>query len=383
MPKLIAPAKPDREVSPQTITLPAANVPDRGFTVTLPFNVSLKVETLDRAAPAPPPAAPPASPPAPAPKPPAEAIVFEALNFDTQYSDRRGYDENFLGRDFAADMPTIAQGHADDIAPLLHGNKKVLHYHHYSAMVHAKRRMPVLTACNVDYRSASRDKRDRKAFGKDEWIFDKRMDEKYQIPQGFYDRWKKIDYGHLVRREDNCWGSSAQEIEFSNADTFHMTNCTPQHEDFNRAVFQYHGLWGEVENFIAKQASTDRTIARLSIFAGPIFNDAKDLHCRDEAGLILVPLAFWKVVVAPTSAGVLRAYGFVLSQEQNLADAPPFEDFVPTKFKHEQTSLAKIEAQTIIRFSKALKDADIMTTHPDGHEQLTLSTVDEIWTGQR
>jgi endonuclease G len=156
-------------------------------------------------------------------------------------------------------------------------------------MIHAERRIPVLTACNVDYTNDQRRISGRETFGKDQWILDERMDAAYQLPRGFYDRWKKLDYGHLVRREDNCWGNSPKEIEYANADSFHLTNCTPQHEAFNRS--NKSGVWGRLENHIGSQARGERLLRRLCIFAGPIFSK-KDLLLADAEGEILVPLAF-------------------------------------------------------------------------------------------
>jgi len=249
--------------------------------------------------------------------------------------------------------------------------------------VHAERRMPVLTACNVDYSAGQRLIQGRGTFGKDEWITDSRMDDNYQLPKGFYDRWKKLDYGHLVRRDDNCWGSSKKEIEYANADTFHLTNCTPQHESFNRAVFGYHGLWGRLEIHISDQAERDKQLARLCVLAGPIFTK-RDLVLQDEeAGKVYVPLAFWKVVVAPTQRGGLRAFGFITSQKQNLGDQPPFEEFTPEGFEDQQASLGKIEEITIVRFSRDLKRIDAMRDHPDGRELVPLESFEQIWTGQR
>ncbi|HKU96801.1 MAG TPA: DNA/RNA non-specific endonuclease, partial [Vineibacter sp.] len=197
------------------------------------------------------------------------------------------------------------------------------------------------------------------------------------------DRWKKLDYGHLVRRDDNCWGASKTEIEYANSDTFHLTNCTPQHETFNRDKFGFHGLWGRLENHISSQATGDRALARLSIFAGPIFSN-RDLKLEDEeAGNVYVPLAFWKVVITPTQRGGLRAFGFITSQKQDLQEEPPFEEFTPEGFTDEQATLAEIERRTIVRFSDALKDVDAMRSQPDGHELMTIGSENEIWLGRR
>jgi endonuclease G len=370
-----------RQSSSEPVVYAGPNVPApsaRSFLVVLPLDVSLRVESPSR------PAAVPAGPEKTVATPVGEAkdILFEKLNFDSDYTGRRGYDDRFLGHDRPVPIPTIDAGHDDDVARTRHGGK-VLHYHHFSVVTHAARRMPLLSAGNVDYRATKRDDRAREEFGKDEWIIDDRLEDKFQIPRGFYDRWKRLDYGHLVRREDNCWGGSADEIEFSNADTFHLTNCTPQHEAFNRDKFGYHGLWGRLENLISGQAERDRTISRLCIFAGPIFNNRKDLLCRDEAGNIRVPMSFWKVIVAPTSRGSLRAYGFITSQEEDLADDPPFEDFRPGAMRDEQASLAEIERKTIVRFSNDLKAKDVMLNRPDGNEVAVLESAEDIWLGVR
>ena len=370
--------------------LPVAAVPavsvakaQEQFTVVLPLNVALRVESLDQSL------APVRSvPPSPAIVTPALKGInapgqFEIakLNFDTNYDDRTGFDERFLGRDRPAPMPTIDSALIGDVAPTK-ARGKILHYHHYSAMIHGKRRMPVLTACNVDYGDDERTDLTRNEFGKDEWITDPRMEDRYQLPRGFYDRWKKIDYGHLVRREDNCWGASKTEIIYANADTFHLTNCTPQHENFNRAVYGYHGLWGGLENLIGKEASNDRSLARLIIFAGPIFTD-KDLLLKDESGDVNVPLAFWKVVIAPTARGKLQAFGFKVAQAQDLSEAPPYEEFVPTGFETKQVALAKIEAETMVRFDKSLKQVDMMTDHPSGEEIAPIDALNDVWFGRR
>ena len=43
-----------------------------------------------------------------------------------------------------------------------------------------------------------------------------------------------LDRGHLVRRLDPVWGAEAEE---ANEDTFHFTNCSPQHSKLNRKTW--------------------------------------------------------------------------------------------------------------------------------------------------
>ena len=168
-------------VTPIPLTGPSSNALERGFTVTLPLNVSLKVESLiEPPAPA---VAKVASAPLPAPAIVSggeDEFLFEKLKFDTDYSDRDGYDENFLGRERQASMPTIDRESIGQIAPTKKRGK-ILHYHHFSSMVHATRKMPVLAAWNTDYSKGQRKIKGRETFGKDEWIIDIRMDEEYQL----------------------------------------------------------------------------------------------------------------------------------------------------------------------------------------------------------
>jgi len=359
-------------------------VTEQGFVALLPLNVALRVENLDR------PARLPdcvctkfASPAVVVPaRNAANEFLLEKLEFDADYSDRAGYNENFLGRSRPAPMPEIAPAGRNQVAPKKPGTGPVLHYHHFSVVMHKTRRMPIFAAWNTDYSKGVRKLAGRESFGKDRWIIDERMDEKYQLPKGFYDRWKKLDYGHLVRRDDNAWGASRKELIFANSDTFHLTNCTPQHETFNRDKWGYHGVWGRLENHIASQAR-DQDFARLSIFSGPFFS-GKDWRLEDEeAGKVFVPISFWKVVVAPDPAGGIQVFGFVTSQEQDLEDNPPFTEFSADGFEDEQRSLAEIEKHSIVRFSKDLKAADVMLSNPGGESSKRLVDVEEIWMGRK
>lgn len=277
------------------------------------------------------------------------------LIFDDDFSNRAGYLETFLGRGRRVPMPTIKRSSVSLIAPTFEGGTQ-LDYHHFSIVMHAKRRLAIFTAGNVDYLAEDRDQRSRASFGKDQWRLDPRMADEYQIPKRFYDRWKKIDYGHLVRREDNFWGSSDEQREYANSDTFHMTNCSPQHEAFNRS--NLNGLWGNLEETIKEQASDPGyKIGKLCVFSGPIFDDRKDLVCGD----VRVPIAFWKVVVAPAAGNKIKAHGFILKQANVLKDDPPFEEFDPSGYERSFMSLESIETKTLVQFDDCLKSADVLS----------------------
>ena len=88
---------------------------------------------------------------------------------------------------------------------------------------------------NVDWSPEINPRLDRKELGNDTWVADPRVPAQLQLAdEEFYSPAKKFDRGHIIRRADNAWGASEQEVRYANADTFHWTNCSPQHEGSNR-----------------------------------------------------------------------------------------------------------------------------------------------------
>ena len=62
------------------------------------------------------------------------------------------------------------------------------------------------------------------------------MNAGFWIDNTFYSQWSNLfDHGHLTRRMDPNWGTEEQ-AERANADTYHFTNCSPQHFRFNEAT---------------------------------------------------------------------------------------------------------------------------------------------------
>ena len=99
--------------------------------------------------------------------------------------------------------------------------------------------MAYYTAVNIDGRQTVSIPRDR-----DVWYFDPRLAREDQIGPDLYER-NDLDQGHLVRRADPVWGRSAAT---ANEDTFHFTNCAPQHARLNRRT------WLGLEDYILKNA---------------------------------------------------------------------------------------------------------------------------------
>lgn len=303
-------------------------------------------------------------------------VVEKKLVFDPDYAHRPGFRENFLGVDIP--LPDIKPERMSTIL-LKNGNALTLKYHHYSLVMNQDRRLQMWSAVNVDYTPSKRRKQ-RADFGTDTWIPDPRIAGDVQIlDQELYAPAKKFDRGHIVRRDDTAWGETEQEEIFANSDSFHFTNSTPQHEQFNRAEFGYQGLWGELENHIKSQASNVGN--KMCIFAGPILDDAHDIDHDFGGGPVKVPRRFWKVVLvtedAQTSAPQLRAYGFILDQSQAISKYG-LEAFSLGEFDTYQASLASISDATDVIFPGVVMAADSMLTDPHERKAFRIKSLEDL-----
>lgn len=275
------------------------------------------------------------------------------IRFDPDYENRPGYDTDFL-TGFSVPEPTAPNG-----LVLKSGRyQKVLKYHHYSLAMHKERRFALWAASNVDYDEGKR-WRTRKQLGEDTWKADPRIPGNQQVedPELYYPA-KKFDRGHLVRRDDVAWGHTKDEEEFGNSDSFHYTNCTPQHEEFNRAIFEYDGIWGKLESYIAKQAKY--VGEKLIVFSGPILDD-EDPFKDFGAGEVQVPVGFWKIViVAEKTNGTeeLKSYGFVLSQQDAIDQFGWENRFRAKRFKEQQVPIKDITDMSGVSFPELVVASD-------------------------
>lgn len=296
------------------------------------------------------------------------------LKFDPNYSQRRGYISTFLT---GYDVPRPTAPHAElyDVP----GPGVVLRYHHYSLVMHRERRLAMWTAANIDYNDSKR-RFSRDEFGEDTWKPDPRIPIEAQIEDvEFYAPAKKFDRGHLFRRDDGAWGDTAQEEEYANSDTFHWTNCTPQHEGFNRDMFQYQGIWGGLENHITSQA---RFVGRkLILFSGPILSNNDPSRDFGSGIEVKVPMAFWKVVVVAEEVGGnrrLRAYGFILDQTEAINEFGWEGRFRAGVFNEYQVSLATITERSRVTFEQLLHDADPLAGDPSESRGRRLPTLASV-----
>lgn len=280
---------------------------------------------------------------------------------DKDYSKRKGYDLNFLG--VRIPMPRVKPA---NIVGKMKNRRRAIPYEHFSVVLHKERRLAIFTASNVDGTKASREPECGKDYTRkgltglrksdqEKWLLDERVKSEYQLPDKFYTKDRQsFDKGHIVRREDVCWGPDYATVQRANGDTFHTTNCSPQRKEFNRSTLK--GLWGNFENVVLKQAKTEL----YSLFAGPVLSeDDPVFNGVDDNGPIdvKIPRDYWKVVCA-MKKGKLMVYGFML--EQDLTGIVMEEEFdVPPEFKVNVRSLKEIEKKTgYLKFPRVLHKAD-------------------------
>lgn len=248
-------------------------------------------------------------------------VIYDGL------ATRPGFNRRFLGGQSNAPAPVITPEGRAILAPLIESTEHELKYRHFSVWMHRERRLALFTASNVDWRNR-KDFVDGKAVNRDSlagwppknkfaelWVDDPRLDARYQLPDEFYtDDRGAFDKGHLVRRDDVCWGSSFEEIQMANGDTFHVTNCSPQTKPFNQSLAGREN-WGDLENAIQKLTKRDAQAACL--YAGPVFaaND-RWFHGRiaGSSARIQIPSRYWKIVVVKDDSA-FQAFGFVLDQD--------------------------------------------------------------------
>jgi len=256
-----------------------------------------------------------------------------------EFEGRNGYTTSFL-RGWDITLPQGVGPAADDMRRVRRrgGGGVELKYRNFSVIMSISRRMPMLTAVNVDGSQSRRLPRI------DTWSFDGRLDKKDQWGDELY-AGNSLDRGHMVRREDPVWGS-LKAAQQANEDTFHFTNSCPQMAGVN------HKTWLGLEDYILKHARADGM--KVTVFTGPFFTD-RDLEYRNGAR---IPLSFWKVVAIVAEDGRPSATAYTVSQARELEEL----EFVYAGYKTYQISVQRVMDEAHIDFS-ALLDYDGFSQH--------------------
>jgi endonuclease G len=158
-------------------------------------------------------------------------VSVEKVEVDqSNYEKRLGYQPDFLGDgDMLVPLPVVADKDLKkDIVTFNAAGKKQteLKYWKHSLVMNKARRLAFFSTVNVD---ANQRPADSNREG-DKWFTDTRISEEFQIGNEFYMEQKAFevdralnpfDRGHLVRRMDATWGSSAKLAKRNGDDTFH------------------------------------------------------------------------------------------------------------------------------------------------------------------
>jgi endonuclease G len=294
----------------------------------------------------------------------------EKLAIDQDYSNRGGYDPKFIAG-IALALPAANAKLAKQIAPLRPGEPNAeageLKYEHFSIKMNKAKRIAIFTATNIDgktYLNVDRTTGEVTDGAEGEtWYKDPRVSASFFLDQTFYSAWSHLfDRGHLTRRMDPNWGTK-EEAERGNADTYHFTNCSPQHFRFNEST----KFWQGAEQYVLENgALTEDSQNRISVFQGPIFNDKIDLWSDD----VQIPSSFFKVIVWKGKAG-LRSVGLVvdqlalLSEERKGGIKPKPVEFV--NVSQWRVGIAAIEERTGLDFGSAIRQADTIKDDAQPH----------------
>ncbi|MBD8497947.1 DNA/RNA non-specific endonuclease [Paenibacillus sp. CAU 1523] len=256
-----------------------------------------------------------------------EDIVAEDFALE-RFESLAGYNPQFLGDNHTVPHPTLRTDIKSDAAELNGGGGNILNYTHFSIVMSKSRRLAFYTVVNIDGKQLKNIGRD------DNWRYDPRIDRDYQIGNELYKR-NPLDRGHLVRRRDPIWGTDAAT---ANEDTFHFTNCSPQHELLNQGK----SMWLGLEDYILNH--TKNNSLKATIFTGPVFRE-NDILYRG----VKIPEEFWKVAVMVKDDGELSATAYLVSQKQLISnlEAAAFGAFLTFQVK-----VSMIEALTGLNFGE-------------------------------
>lgn len=244
-------------------------------------------------------------------------------------ANREGYKADFLGSGKRVKLPTLSAEQEDDATPVRGRSDFVLAYMHFSVVMCASRRMCYYTAVNIDGNQSINLRRTGS------WGFDPRIPTSAQAGNDLY-AGNKLDRGHMVRRLDPVWGTSAVGKQ-ANADTFFYTNSCPQVDRLNQ------GIWNDLEDYILNNA--DDQNFKASVFTGPVFHPSD----REYRGFRL-PQDFWKVAVMVKSNGKLSATAYMLTQKHLLGGLEEGPGFAFGAYRTYQVPLGRVERLTGLSF---------------------------------
>jgi endonuclease G, mitochondrial len=332
-----------------------------------------------------------------------QGLAEGRIILDEDYGNRSGYDPEFIPGTVIP-LPKLSKPQKKLAATNQEAkngeNPHELKYEHFSAVMHAKRRLAFFTATTIDGKRAKDVNRDTLAISDpvpsddgdeeligaeavEQWFQDNRIEASEQTPSDFYSgqttfdasgdpikdrrtndhRNRMFQQGHLTRRQDPLWGVDDVVLR-AHADTFHVTNRAPQVGYFNMGTKKIGSEakkhpggtlhWRALEDYVLNNARADQQ--RVIVFTGPVFDDERDFpwsRGRDDMKAFKAPRQFWKVVVRRND-GALHATAL-------LADQSPLIDHLPEMLELEGAEAARISFDKVAKYHVSIKELEHLT----------------------
>ncbi len=271
-----------------------------------------------------------------------------------------GYNEKFIDGKTPVTLNVLGNSHKMAL-PKVDGNTKgILHYTNLSVWYSKTRKVPFVSAYNIDGSSKAAVPR-ASAFKPDP-----RIDEKLQLEKlyGLEKDFTEFEIGHMASHSEMSWGTDSKVKAFQ---TFHYTNSVPQVERLNS------GLWGKLETYVVEEVAEAKN-KKICVFTGPMLKKVDPAYVNDKT--FKVPLFFYKVVVF-SYENKLHATAFVMSQHKRAIELqlipqntkPVSKGFVREKaepfsdYQHKevfQVNLDLVEKYTGLKFGwKSVKRIEV------------------------
>ena len=146
-----------------------------------------------------------------------------------------------------------------------------------------------------------------------------------------------------------------EEAERANADTFHFTNCSPQHFRFNESA----KFWQGVERFVLENgllADDDRK--PICVFQGPIFN-SPDRSLGGQRSDSVIVLEDRRVERGRQAQSCRRLLSTNCRSSEKAARVWASLQALPSvDVNHWRVAITNIEKRTGLDFGTAIRDAD-------------------------
>ena len=155
-------------------------------------------------------------------------------------------------------------------------------------------------------------------------------------------------------------GRGAKE---ANEDTFHFTNCSPQHSLLNQRT------WLELEEYILDNA--DVNDLKVTVYTGPVFRENDKVYLDKFA----IPAEFWKVVTILKTDGTLSTTAYLQSQRDLISN---LEEFTFGPYKTYQVPVTQIETLTGLDFGELRQHDPLLTNEESAPQALAIGGPGDI-----